>query len=105
MKFKRGDTFSFRGFASIVIDGVLLTDITGWVIRAQVRRTKSGGYTLVEELGAVWILTAGEFALDSTGSTGWPVGVVEIDIQFTNGAVVVSTETQQIEVVPDVTYG
>lgn len=67
--FKRGDTFSFTGTASAVVNGVRSADFTGWTARAQVR-TKGG--RLVQELQVTWLDAAtGKMKIMQTAPHFW----------------------------------
>ena len=98
---KRGDTFSL---AAVVQGDGVAADITGWTIASQIR-TASG--TLIDTLTvAVTSAVAGTYTLDESAAgvtEAWPVGKLEMDIQYTVGGVIVSTETAQIRVERDVT--
>ena len=91
--FKCGDTFLVQG--TVTVDG-LPQDITGWVIRSQVRQRG----TLVSEL-AVEIINAslGMYRLRDSSTLTWPPKNLVCDIEYilANGQVA-STETFEIEV-------
>lgn len=102
IKIKQGDTFELTNVLTDTATG-LAVDITTWTIRSQIR--KSG--VLIETLtptitdGAAGIYTLSESAPGVT--TSWEVGNYECDIEYTNGGVVISTETFCIQVAKDIT--
>lgn len=99
---KRGDTFDRSGQITINVDGVHVPDLTGWAGAAQVR-TRSGA--LIAAITFTWLDATQSLArIRAADTTGWPVGPAEIDIQLTSPAGdVVSTDTERLDIVSDVT--
>lgn len=100
---KRGDTFDYSGTASASEGGVAVTDFTGWAGACQIRDRDDA---VIATLAFSWLdASAGLMRVRSTGDTnGWRVGRAKIDVQFTSpSGAVVSTATQEIEIVADVT--
>jgi hypothetical protein len=100
---KRGDTFDYSGTASASENGVAVTDFTGWVGACQIRDRDDA---LIAALTFSWLdEAAGLMRVRSTSDTnGWRVGRAKIDVQFTSpSGAVVSTATQEIDIVVDVT--
>ncbi len=103
MQHKRGDTFSFSGTVRATVNGTENTDFAGWAASSQLRQPNK---TLVTDLDVTWLdQSTGLIKLEHTGSTqDWPLGDVQMDIQFTSGSgEIVSTETVTFENVDDVT--
>ena len=103
LKHKRGDTFDYSGVASATLDGEAVVDFTDWVGASQIRDIDDA---VVASLVFTWLdATAGLMRIKSSGDTnGWRVGRSKIDVQFTSPAGdVVSTETQELDIVADVT--
>jgi hypothetical protein len=106
ISFKRGDTLRL-GCAAKTEEGLPI-DLYNYTVTSQVR-TISGD--LVSTLESQWIdRTQGTFELRVPGdgrTTGWPVGNLEIDIQynyfFDTDQVVRSSETFFIRLLKDVT--
>lgn len=96
MYFKRGDTFRL----SCTTD----QDITGFSIASQVR-TSAGGLIDTLVVNLLQANPTGSFTLDTTNNTsGWPIGTLYCDIQYTTGSgEIVSTETFEIDVIRDIT--
>ena len=103
-QFKRGDTFSLSGQVDLQSEGQAILDLTGWTGKSQVRTLAQG--TLVSELVFTWLDASQRLLkLEKSDTQSWPLGVVELDIQFTSPqSEVVSTQTMAFEVVKDVTY-
>lgn len=102
-KHKRGDTFDVSGLATVLENGVLLQNMTGWTGACQLR-TSDG--RLVATLTFAWLNAAQRtMRIYSSESTkGWPVGKCLTDIQFTSPTgFVVSTTTETIEIIRDET--
>lgn len=102
MKIKTGDTFDISGVLPVTVNGVAVTDFTGWTGRSQIR-TKTG--KLVAQLVFTWLNTAGFVRLHFAGTTqGWPVGAALIDVELTTPAGdVISSLTSTITVEQDIT--
>lgn len=83
-------------------DALILVDITGWGIRAQVRR----GGKLIDDLDITLIdETEGTFAIEKSDqmTAAWPVADLECDIEFVTTSGKNSSETFIIRVKRDVT--
>ncbi len=101
--FKRGDTFLLEGVLS---SSGTPQDMTGWTVRAQAR----AGTLVIEfdveytnrAIGVYRLRKAHDAAVNPT--TGWPVKVIQCDIEYVSAAgQVMSTETFEIDVLADVT--
>lgn len=102
---KRGDTFDYSDQLAMTADGVALADLTGMVGASQIRTTDGA---LVAELSFSWLNAAqGLYRVRSVGPTdGWPLGTGLHDVQLTTPAGdVISTATEIIQIVRDVTHG
>jgi hypothetical protein len=102
-KFKLGDTFDVSDQLVMTIDGVPVTDFTGMTGTSQIRGTDD---TLIATIVFTWLDTAqGLYRTRFVGSTqAWPAGEALHDVQLTTaGGDVVSTETESITFVRDVT--
>lgn len=102
---KRGDTFDYADRLAMTVDGVAVVDFSGMTGTSEIR-DRSG--RLVAALAFTWLDAAqGLYRVRSTGPTdAWPVGVLLHDVQLTTPAGdVVSTATEAIELVADVTHG
>lgn len=102
--FKRGDTFD----QLLLIPEATFEDgyFLGWTVTSQLRR-QTAGNPLIADLVTSWADVAAEtrfLRLTNTNTTGWPIGVQELDVQFedTDGFVQ-STETILVDVIKDVT--
>lgn len=98
---KRGDTFTrLLQVPAEFADGFFV----GWVPRCQVR-TAAGA--LVAEVVPEWLDAAAtrNLKLRVADTTGWPLGAMELDVQFTRTAdgEVMSTTTASFTVGKDVT--
>lgn len=108
---KRGDTWSTVGQATIkdLTTGELV-DLTDWQIASELR-TPDG--TLIAAFACTYTGTTTDpdtqevtqtFTHIATSTADWPVGLAELDVQFTSpSGQVVSTDTQVIKVLRDVT--
>jgi hypothetical protein len=108
---KRGDTWSTVGQATIkdLTTGELV-DLTDWQIASELRKPDG---TLIAAFACTYTGTTTDpetevetqtFTHIATDTSSWPVGMAEIDVQFTSpSGQVVSTDTQVIKVVRDVT--
>lgn len=96
---KRGDTLALS--SQLMIDGDPVA-IGGWSIRSHVRDASD---RLIEALTpTVASSGSGIFAVKSSGTANWPLGVLFMDIQLTDaGGFVRSTETLTINVTKDIT--
>lgn len=101
--FKRGDTFDLSGPVTMTSSGSAVSDMTGWTARSQVRRFPSG--ELLAELDLTWLQFAPPIIrLRAQDTVHWVPGRVQIDVEFVApDESVISTDTQQFEVVEDVT--
>lgn len=103
MKFKRGNTFDMSGLATVYVNGVKVTDFTGWTGASQIRTRQD---VLVCDLTFEWLDTAGNMRIYCPGSTqAWPIGTALIDVEFTDpSGRVVSTDTAILDIGQDVTH-
>lgn len=104
ISFKRGDTFKFAGTVSAVVGGVPTYDFSGWTVQAQLR-AKPGG-ALIQQLDALWVnASTGAVTIEqSAASDAWPIGLAEMDLQFTApSGDRTSTETVIFKIVDGVT--
>ena len=102
---KRGDTFDYSDQFAMTIDGVAVTDFTGMTGASQLR-TAAGA--LVTELVFTWLdVLQGLYRVRHNGATdAWPLGVLRHDVQLTTASGdVVSTATELVQLVEDVTHG
>lgn len=102
---KRGDTFDYADQLAMTIDGAAVTDFTGMTGSSQLRDNAGN---LAAALAFTWLNAAqGLFRVRSIGTTDtWPVGVLLHDVQITTASGdVVSTATEVIQLVGDVTHG
>jgi hypothetical protein len=93
----------FAGPVVATINGLPVTDLTGWTAACQIR-TLTGA--LIADLVVTWLdFNPATLSLTFAGSTqDWPAGTARIDIQFTTPAgKKVSTKPQTFEIVLDVT--
>ncbi len=100
---KRGDTFELAGTIEVQEYGELVADMTGWTGTSQMRDSDGA---VVADLIFEWLDPVARVAvLKADGSTkDWPLGHVEIDIEFTSpDGYVVSTNTIGITITRDVT--
>lgn len=110
---KRGDTFDYSDQFAMTIDGVAVTDFTGMVGASQLRHAGNTALaiapgTLVADLVFTWLdATQGLYRVRHSGATdAWPFGLLRHDVQLTTaGGDVVSTATELINLVEDVTRG
>lgn len=90
---KRGDTFAYAGTLPAEID------FTGVTITSQIRNE---GGRLVAVVAVVVQDTGIHLRVNETNN--WPIGKVFLDIQFKfPGGDVLSTSTETIKVIPDIT--
>lgn len=103
--FKRGDTFSL-GCIKRDSDGAP-ENLTNVTIAAQVR--DSGDTLLGTAVAAKANQTTspGEFSLtvDSTVTATWDLGRCYIDVEFSVGGAVTSSETMTFKTIKDITHG
>ena len=104
-KHKRGDTFDYSDQFAMTIDGAAVSDFTGMTGASQLRTTAGD---LVAALVFTWLdASQGLYRVRHDGSSAaWPLGVLKHDVQLTTaGGDVVSTPTELIQLVEDVTHG
>lgn len=90
---KRGDTFAYAGTIPAEID------FAGATVTSQIRNE---GGRLVAVVAVVVQDTAIQLRVNETNN--WPIGKVFLDIQFKfPGGDVLSTSTETIKVIPDIT--
>lgn len=98
---KRGDTFELT---CSLENGGNDVNITGWTVAAQLRQIDD---TLVQGMTVtVTDAAAGEFTITAanTETDDWPIGNLEIDVEFTESdGSVSSSETFTIAVIKDIT--
>lgn len=105
---KRGDTFAFSAIPDVSIDGTPVTDYTNWGVAVQIRDRNE---TLIADVGATLVAPAGAVTtwtvlgvVSAALTATWPLGVHQMDIQFTTPeGVIISTSTVSIPVTADVT--
>lgn len=110
---KRGDTFDYSDQLAMTVDGVAVTDFTGMTGASQLRHAGGGlstvaPGTLVADLVFTWLDAAqGLYRVNcATPTDTWPLGTLRHDVQLTlPSGDVVSTATELINVVEDVTHG
>ena len=101
---KRGDTFAV-GCLAFTADRIP-QDLTDVEIQSQIRRgTASSKLQDLTVTKADQSTNPGEFSLVSMSTDDWPIGTCYCDIQFVLGEVVISSETIEITVLRDITYG
>ena len=104
---KKGDTWSLTATADVrELATGSKADLTGWTSASQLRAADSG--TLITSFACTLAdPVAQTFTHIATGGTAtWPEGLAVLDVQFTSpGGQTVSTDTQTIRIVPDVTQG
>ena len=102
---KRGDTFDYSDQFALTVDGVAVTDFTGMTGASQLRTIEGA---LVSDLVFTWLdATQGLYRVRHNGSTSaWVPGLLRHDVQLTLASGdVVSTATELIRLVEDVTHG
>lgn len=102
----RGDTFDRSGPVTVTQDGVVLTDLTGWTGKCQIR---TAGGALIAEPVFTWLNAATGLCRlnvpNTTGTADWPLGEAKMDIQFTApSGDIVSTLVARIDVLEDATH-
>lgn len=102
---KRGDTFEYANtIDSSFEDGYFV----GWVVKSQIRDAFGVLYSNAE---CSWLdpLTTRFLLIKVTDTSSWPASAwpLRIDAQFVRpeDGFIISTDTQQITVIQDVTYG
>jgi hypothetical protein len=102
MDHKRGDSFDYvTTIPTTFADGYFV----GWTVAAQVRNAKTDA--LVASLTATWVDAATTRALKllHIDTSAWPLGPMEMDVQFTrtSDGYTLSTSTVQFNTIKDVT--
>lgn len=96
---KRGDTFA-PSAQYLNADGTPAS-LVGYSIKSQLRDT---GGNLVHEFGfQVTNATLGEYAFDPVDTSTWPVSTMQMDIQYTQNGMVISTEAIELSIVRKIT--
>jgi hypothetical protein len=101
---KRGDTWSTTGQADIkdLVTGQA-ANLTGWTIASQLR-TADTGALIAAFVCQIVDPVAQTFTHRASNTQAWPDGLALIDVQFTSPTgEAVSTDTQTVRIVPDVT--
>lgn len=106
MSHKIGDTFAWGGALEWRDAQGVLLDPTGIVGAAQLRTSRG---SLIADLDVT--ITGDASAAAATivqksedDSSAWPVGMAQLDVQFTlQSGHVVSTQTMQVELIQDIT--
>lgn len=95
---KRGDTFLI---GCAVTEDSVARDLTGYTVRAKVKNGKVDVATLTHS----WVSqVGGTYQLKAVDTTLWPAAKLQIDIEYTdNAGVISSTETFIINCIADVT--
>ena len=102
-KIKRGSTFKQVGELDITIDGVAVTDLTGYVMTSHVRtRDRQSCH---EDVGDLTVSNPSGISVTLEGETEtWPLGVLIFDIRVeTPSGDVIYTPTVQFECVREIT--
>lgn len=99
---KTGDSFEYLAtIPSTFADGYFV----GWDVASQIRTKQY--QNLVAELSCVWVdpVTTRTLKVSKIVTTGWPVGVSEMDVQFVRQSdqTTISTETIDVNIIKDVT--
>lgn len=110
---KRGDTFDYSDQFELTVDGATVTDLTGATGASQLRHVGDAAAgiepgALIADLVFAWVdASQGLYRVRSSGSTAaWPLGMLKHDVQLTLASGdVVSTATELIKLVEDVTHG
>lgn len=101
MEHKRGDSFDY---VTVIPDNFGDGHFVGWRVASQVRNAKTGGLvaTLTTQWGDATTRTLRLFAINTRD---WPLGQVELDVQFTreSDGYTFSTDTVSFTVIRDVT--
>jgi hypothetical protein len=103
---KKGDTWSLTAQADVrdLATGNK-ADLTGWQIASQL--SSADGGALITTFACTLVDPAAQtFTHIAASTAAWPEGLAVLDVQFTSPhGQTVSTETQTIRIVPDVTQG
>jgi hypothetical protein len=98
--FKRGDTFALA--CTYKIDGAPAS-ITGLAIASQIRTVAGDLVAALTVTASDQVATPGQFTLSAASTTAWPIAGLRCDIQITDGAVIISSDTFLVPVVQDIT--
>jgi hypothetical protein len=106
IEWKRGDSFAMTAAETLLQKAGQLSqqlNMKGWGIASQVRERATD--ELVCTLAMTWIdATIGSFVLEAKDTTMWPVGMLLLDVQYTNPqGYVSSSETISIRCKADQT--
>lgn len=117
IEWKRGDSFRVdelgmlvedaNGALTMEVNGAQIKasplDMTGWGVASQIRRKDTD--ELVADLEFSWTDQAtGKYSLQVKDTTGWPLGMLAWDVQFTDpDGFVTSSETKFIRITKDQT--
>ncbi|MNI40600.1 hypothetical protein D3C85_650580 [compost metagenome] len=99
---KRGDSFDRLVHIPLAFaDGYF----TGWTVTAQVRTAQYSA--AIDDLVCTWVdpTKTRILSIKCLNTTAWPIGLAEMDVQFTrtSDGYTTSTSTLQFEIVRDVT--
>lgn len=99
---KQGDTFilgcTYKNSSKVA------ESVSDVEIKSQARRAATNNLVQEFEIFKSDQTThPGEFSL-SAQTNSWPLGLINIDIQFTYGDIVISTDTFQVQVIRDNTH-
>lgn len=95
---KRGDYFSF--FAALTNELNEPIIITADLIASQIRDSRGN---LIDDLDVSLTNTPGQYLVEKDDTTGWPLGTLEIDLEFLLNTKPKSTPTFTVLIVRDVT--
>ena len=92
---KRGDTFAPT--AQFCQDGGAAASLVGYTVRSQLR---DAGDALVHDFQIeITDAAAGLYRFLPVNTSAWPIGVLRMDIEYTQGGMVTSTELIEVAVV------
>lgn len=99
IKFKRGDTFSLACTYKV---GGTPSSVSAFDIESQIRNKRG---LLISTLNATKLVATGQFTLtpEDSDTSGWPIDVLQCDIQMSEGGTIRSTDTFSIVVVEEIT--
>lgn len=98
LQVKRGDTFAF--YVDMVDDQSEPLVIPVANIKCQIKDTLD---KLIDTMAISATATPGKYLFEAGPTVGWPTGTLLYDIKINNGGKITSTNTEQIEVIKDVT--
>ena len=96
--FYRGDTFNLLASLSAVVNGVTVTDLTGYTLESQIRDPRGG---LIATLSVEWIdASIGKARLFAPGSTGaWSLTHARMNVRLISpGGDKVSSDSVSFEI-------